>query len=227
MEAWQKLTRVLTHEIMNSVAPISSLAATADQLIGKDLITDGSMPSSLRDVQEAVRIIERRSEALMHFVDAYRSFTRLPTPVFEMISARELLNRVRGLLNTELETKSITCEIHIDPEGLILTADPELVEQVLINLLLNAAEAVEGRSGAQIVLRAQADERGVPMVQVCDNGDGIPLDLQDQIFVPFFTTKENGSGIGLSLSRQIMRLHGGTLSLQSEPGKGAIFTLRF
>lgn len=229
MEAWQKLTKVLTHEINNSVAPIASLASTADELLTKEAAANGARQhlSSIRDVHEAVRIIERRSRALVHFVDTYRSFTRIQRPSFEIFPAGDLLARVRRLLSGQIAAGAVECEIVAEPEDLVLTADPELMEQVMINLLLNAIDAVEGRPKARITLRAHVDYRGVPTLQVCDNGPGIPEDVQEHIFVPFFTTKEHGSGIGLSLSRQIMRLHGGSLQVQSEPGKGAVFTLRF
>ncbi|MGI9176171.1 MAG: sensor histidine kinase [Rhodothermales bacterium] len=241
MEAWQQLTRVLTHEIMNSVAPIVSLAATAHRRLTAPLASDPNVPSpeaalasdalpspeALRDVQEAVQIIEQRGEALMHFVDAYRSFTRIPTPQFEMIPVRLLLTRVARLFRTQMEDKGIACDVDVEPLDLRLTADPELVEQVLINLLLNAIQAVDGRPEARITLHARPNRRGIPVVQVTDNGLGIAPDVQERIFVPFFTTKADGSGIGLSLSRQILRLHGGTLRVRSKPGEGTTFAMRF
>ncbi len=228
MEAWQKLTRVLTHEIMNSVAPIASLASTAHHLLQKDREEDDPAAlQSLNDVREAAHIIEQRSEALIHFVDAYRSFAKIPQPNFTMVSVEALLSSVRRLLAAELEAKAIACVVQVNPEDLHLTADAELIEQVLINVVLNAIQAVEGQDEAHITLRAYPGTDGVAVIQVQDNGPGIPADVQERIFVPFFTTKEEGSGIGLSLSRQIMRLHRGTLTVQSEPGQGALFTLWF
>lgn len=244
MEAWQQLTRVLTHEIMNSVAPIVSLAATAgrrltphpatsEAALGMEpALPDGTSqaapaPEALRDAREAVQIIERRGEALMHFVDAYRSFTRIPAPSFEMISVREILTDVARLFRTPLADKGITCDVDVAPPDLRLTADPDLTEQVLINLLLNAIQAVDGRPEARITLRARPDRRGIPTIEVIDTGPGIAPDVQERIFIPFFTTKEEGSGIGLSLSRQILRLHGGALHVRSKPGEGATFTMRF
>ena len=249
MEAWQQLTRVLTHEIMNSVAPIVSLAATAHRRLTpsrtsdpqtsdaetSDRKTSGAeataeatpSPEALRDVQEAVQIIEHRGEALMHFVDAYRSFTRIPAPQFEMILVQPLLARVARLFRAQMEDKGIACDVDVEPPDLRLTADPELAEQVLINLLLNAIQAVDGRPEARVTLHARPNRRGTPVIEVTDTGPGIAPDVQERIFVPFFTTKADGSGIGLSLSRQILRLHGGTLRVRSKPGEGTTFAMRF
>jgi signal transduction histidine kinase len=232
MEAWQQLTRVLTHEIMNSVAPISSLASTANRLL-RDVPApangEQTDPSEIaEDAREAVQTIERRSKGLISFVDSYRSFTKIPNPTFEMLSAQELFDNVRRLLRVQIEEHDLDLQIQVDPPDLQITADPEMIEQVLINLVLNAIQAVERQSDARITLRAHVDlRRSRPVLQVADNGPGIPPDVQEKIFVPFFTTKEDGSGIGLSLSRQIMRLHGGSISVHSAGGDGTVFTLRF
>jgi signal transduction histidine kinase len=230
MEAWQQLTSVLTHEIMNSVAPISSLASTAHRRL-RAADENGSVPDdAAADVREAVDTIERRSESLINFVDAYRSFSDIPSPEYEVIEAEALLDDVRRLLRAQIEEQALSVAVSVDPPDLTLTADPDLLDQVLINLALNAIQAVEapadGRRG-RIELRAYVDRRSRPVIQVEDNGPGIPPDVQDKIFVPFFTTKEDGSGIGLSLSRQIMRLHGGSISVRSTPEEGTVFTLRF
>jgi len=232
MEAWQQLTRVLTHEINNSVAPISSLASTAHRLL--DDVTPAESdsnghvdPETATDIREAVQTIERRSKGLINFVESYRSFSKIPNPTFKVLSAQELFEDVRRLLRTQIEEHNLECVIRVDPASLEITADPELLEQVLINLTLNAMQALEGQTDARIELRAHIDRRSRPVLQVKDNGPGIPPDVQEKIFVPFFTTKDDGSGIGLSLSRQIMRLHGGTLSVRSEPEAETVFTLRF
>lgn len=230
MEAWQRLTRVLTHEIMNSIAPIASLAnrlmeeseASANEAVGNHLSSEPE-----RRKLRAAEAIHKRSEALLSFVDSFRSFTKLPQPELEMVAAEKLLHRVRRLLSAQIEERELSCEVDVTPSHLKLTADPQLIEQVLINLLLNAIQAVEGQPDARIDLRASIDRQSRPVIVVADNGPGIPEDVQKKIFVPFFTTKEDGSGIGLSLARQIMRLHGGTLTMRSEPGRGATFTLRF
>jgi len=234
MEAWQQLTRVLTHEIMNSVAPISSLASTAHRLLSEaPAASNGASTQEIaeiaEDAREAVETIERRSKGLISFVDSYRSFTKIPNPTFGVLEAQELFDNVRRLLRVQIEEHALDLHIHVEPDDLQLTADPELVEQVLINLVLNAIHAVEDAPDPRIELRAYIDRRSRPVLQVSDNGPGIPPDVQERIFVPFFTTKEDGSGIGLSLSRQIMRLHGGNIAVRSAPDakRGTTFTLRF
>jgi nitrogen fixation/metabolism regulation signal transduction histidine kinase len=224
MEAWQQLTRVLTHEIMNSVAPISSLTNRLIEANGESG-EEGGVPEEKS--QRAAQAIQRRSEALMDFVDSFRSFTKLPTPEFELVAAEKLLGRVRQLLSAQIEEKRLGFQLSVDPSHMKLIADPKLVEQILINLLLNAIQAVEDQPDAQIELSAYIDRHSRPAIEVSDNGPGIPPDVQEKIFVPFFTTKEEGSGIGLSLARQIMRLHDGMLTMHSEPGSGATFMLRF
>ncbi|MCS3668288.1 signal transduction histidine kinase [Salinibacter ruber] len=225
MEAWQELTSVLTHEIMNSVAPISSLASTAQRRLQSP--GDGAADGSVEDVREAIETIERRSKSLMNFVDAYRSFTDIPSPTFEILEAQDVLDNVRRLLSTQIDQEHLSLDVHVTPPGLTLTADPDLIDQALINLALNAVQAVEKQVDARIELRAYVDPQSRPVIQVRDNGPGIPGDVQEKIFVPFFTTKDDGSGIGLSLTRQIMRLHNGTISVRSTPEEGTTFTLRF
>ena len=237
MEAWQRLTRVLTHEIMNSVAPISSLASTARRLLSQAPAPNNAegvsgsheLSEIAADAQEAVQTIERRSKGLISFVDSYRSFTKIPHPTFAIIRVQELFGGVRQLLSVQISEHTLDLQIDITPPDLQITADPELVEQVLINLVLNAIHAVQDQPAPRIALRAHLDRRSQPVLAVSDNGPGIPPDVQERIFVPFFTTKEDGSGIGLSLSRQIMRLHGGTLAVRSsvDAPSGTTFTLRF
>ncbi len=226
MEAWQNLIRVLTHEIMNSVTPIASLASTANGLLSAQK-EDHPQEETLNDVRDAVRTIQRRSQGLLHFVDAYRRLTRIPKPDFQIFPVAELFGRVQNLLRAEMESRGIHLLSQVEPKTLELTADPELIEQVLINLLLNAAQALEGRPDATVGLMARMDERGRVLVHVTDNGPGILDEVQEKIFIPFFTTRRDGSGIGLSLSRQIMRLHRGTIGVQSTPNVETIFTLRF
>jgi signal transduction histidine kinase len=214
MEAWQQLTSVLTHEIMNSVAPISSLASTASRRLQDPDDADAIPAGRAVDAREAVDTIERRSESLINFVDAYRSFTDIPSPEFDVLSVHDLLENVRRLLRAQIEEQDLDVEISVEPPGLTVNA---------LQAIEDAPDANRGR----IALRARIDRRSRPVIQVRDNGPGIPQDVQEKIFVPFFTTKEDGSGIGLSLSRQIMRLHGGTISVRSTPGEGTEFTLRF
>ncbi|MEM6646543.1 MAG: ATP-binding protein [Bacteroidota bacterium] len=222
LDAWQKLTRVLTHEIMNSAAPIASLASTARTLLA-DPNTDAD---ALTDARDALAAIERRSQALMHFSDSYRSFTTIEKPTFDVVKVAALVEPIATLLRRQMIDEGVQFSIAIAPPTLDLTADAELIEQVLLNLFLNALDAVRGQPAPRIAVRASIDLRGRVLLQVSDNGPGIPADLRERIFVPFFTTKAEGSGIGLSLARQIMRLHGGRLTLRSQPGE-TVFSLRF
>jgi two-component system nitrogen regulation sensor histidine kinase NtrY len=228
LESWQKLIRVLTHEIMNSVTPISSLASTAGGLLHESINPDDpSNREIFEDIRDAVQTIQKRSQGLLHFVDAYRNLTLIQKPQFQICPVSDLFNRVRRLMQANIKEKHVDFRMSVKPETLELTADPELVEQVLINLMLNALQAVEKRKAPSIELRAGLDSRGRILIHVSDNGPGIPEEDLDKIFVPFFTTKEGGSGIGLSLSRQIMRLHRGTIGVQSDSKQGTTFTLRF
>jgi len=222
IEAWQKLIRVLTHEIMNSVTPISSLASTIHGLVNENMISE-----SLTDVKDAAQTIKKRSQGLMHFVDAYRNLTLIKQPRFEIFLIRELFIRIEKLMHADFKAKKIKLAINVKPETLELTADPELLEQVLINLLLNAQQAVEGRKNAEVILEARLDKRGKIIIEVKDNGPGIPKENLEKIFIPFFSTKKGGSGIGLSLSRQIMRLHKGSIGVHSNPDKETSIILSF
>lgn len=226
LEAWQKLIRVLTHEIMNSVTPIASLASTLNDLVAEES-DEQDFAERQEDLTGGLKTIQRRSQGLLHFVNAYRNLTRVPVPDIKIVEIRELYENVVALMQEEIRTAKIDISFQIQPDNLQLTADPELIEQILINMVKNAIQAFNGKSGAKIELQARIDTRGRLILQVWDNGPGIPEDVQDKIFIPFFTTKEGGSGIGLSLSRQIMRLHRGTIRLQSKSGEGTVFTLRF
>ncbi|MDZ4699137.1 MAG: ATP-binding protein [Rhodothermales bacterium] len=229
IQSWQKLVSVLTHEIMNSITPIASMADTANDLL-RDLAPNGPADEAretLDDVHMAMQTIARRSQHLLHFVNAYRSLTRIPRPNLGIFPIHKLFGAIEHLFRTSLEEARIALEISIDPVELDVTADPELIEQVLINLIKNAIEALRGRPDARIALIARMSARGRTVIQVRDNGPGIPPEAVDRIFIPFYTTKKEGSGIGLSLSRQIMRQHGGALSVVSEPDLRTTFTLRF
>ena len=232
IDAWQKLIRVLTHEIMNSITPISSLASTINELIkdspnlrSADNQTEDN--ETLTDICDAAQTIQKRSEGLLHFVDGYRNLTLIQKPNFQIFPIKELFNRGAKLIHINLKDKNIKLEVKIEPKTLELAADPELIEQALINLLLNALHAVEGREDAKIILLARLDGRSRTIIQVKDNGAGISKENMDKVFIPFYSTKEGGSGVGLSLSRQIMRLHNGTISLKSDPGVETTITLRF
>ena len=230
MEAWQNLIRVLTHEIMNSITPISSLASTVRELLQDKVLPSvdgGTDAETLIDIRGALQTIEKRSEGLLHFVDAYRNLTRVAKPKFVVFPVSELFGRVQRLISAQIPGSPLSFQTFVDPESLELTADPEQIEQVLINLLLNALQAVEGQRNARITLTATMDNRGRTVIEVKDNGPGIPKEVQEKIFVPFFTTKKEGTGIGLSLSRQIMRMHRGSISVHSTPNEETVFALHF
>jgi nitrogen fixation/metabolism regulation signal transduction histidine kinase len=229
MMSWQNLIRVLTHEIMNSIAPIASLASTANGLLTDECQLEGNDPRAekFQDVCDAVETIEKRSKGLITFIEKYRELTRIPQPQFQVLPAADLFDRIQFLMKDQFENRSISFSARIDPQTLSLTADPALMEQVLINLCKNAAESVDGRANAEIKLLARMDTSGNAVIEVVDNGKGIHEDVADRIFIPFFTTKPKGSGIGLSLSRQIMRLHKGTITVSSTPGGETTFKLKF
>lgn len=228
MEAWQKLIRVLTHEIMNSITPISSLAATANKMLSEFSVSENKVhKESLEDIISAINTILKRSEGLMHFVDNYRNLTKIPRPVFQIIEIKKLFDRIETLMRRDIEEKGISFRCSVNPQSLELTADADLIEQVLINLIINSRQALEGTQNGEIKLTATLDDKGKILIQVSDNGTGIPEDIQEKIFIPFFSTKKNGSGIGLSLSRQIIRAHGGTIRVNSVQGKETVFSLRF
>jgi len=233
MESWQKLIRVLTHEIMNSITPISSLSSTVTLIIDdlkqslNEKNADEDILDSVEDVESAFRTIHKRTDGLLHFVNTYRNLTTVPRPQLTIFSVRELYGNIKGLHEEQLNGSNIKCEIDVHPETLELTADEKLIEQVLINLLKNAMQSLAGKDSAKIILKGFINKRGRVTLQVIDNGAGILPDVMDKIFIPFFTTKADGSGIGLSLSKQIMRKHGGSLSAYSDPNKETIFTLTF
>ncbi len=231
IEAWQRLTRVLTHEIMNSITPISSLAGTVHGLLQDDMQTgqEGMLrgDAKLCDIRDAVETIERRSHSLMRFVGAYRSLTRIPRPDMTIFQVKDLLADMERLFRAELSGRSIRLDAKCEPESLDLTADREQVEQILINLIRNSVQSLSDVGGGAITVRARLGERGRPLIQVVDNGPGIEPEALDKVFIPFFTTRKDGSGIGMSLARQIMRQHGGVIGIKSKPGAETIVTLRF
>ncbi|MCG8306264.1 MAG: ATP-binding protein [Cytophagales bacterium] len=231
MEAWQKLVRVLTHEIMNSVTPISSLANTVEgEIVGYLDYSDGTPDISkddLEDIHLAVQTIQRRSEGLIRFVNDFRSLTHTPEPKFQMVSVMELFDQISVLLKHEIESNSIQFIVNVTPQNLALSIDPELIQQVLINLIKNAVQALEDRENKIVELLAHQDEKNNTLFILKDNGPGIDEEAQTKIFIPFFTTKKSGSGIGLSLSRQIMRQHNASISVKSKIDEGTEFILRF
>lgn len=231
-EAWQKLIRVLTHEIMNSITPIASLSSTLDIMLkgisNNDNDGDPKIDmATVDEIQQALQTINKRSTGLLHFVNTYRNLTRIPKPNFQITKVKDLFKNILLLMEEEITRIKIEFKVEIEPEDLEVSADAELIEQVLINLIKNSIHALENRKGGIISLKATLNKRGRVIIQVIDNGQGIIKEVLDKIFIPFFTTKPKGSGIGLSLSRQILRLHGGTITVHSEPEKETVFTLAF
>jgi two-component system nitrogen regulation sensor histidine kinase NtrY len=230
MEAWQNLVRVLTHEIMNSVTPISSLAGIVEEELKEHMESKESAPlteDQLNDIHLSLQTISKRSEGLIHFVKEFRSLTSIPKPKPVQIEVKTLLEELAMLHRKELMEKSIHLNITVYPEDLTISADKNMIDQVTINLIKNAIQAFEDQENKQIELKAALNEKSRPVISVKDNGSGIDPEAIERIFIPFFTTKKTGSGIGLSLSRQIMREHQGTLTVKSNPGKGTEFFMRF
>ncbi len=231
IESWQKLIRVLTHEIMNSITPISSLASTVQEMlfesIEERLKLKAMDEDDVQGVDSALRTIQSRSQGLLNFVEIYRNLTRIPKPNFRYFEISDLFNRAEDLLKPKLEKFNVQLKIRVFPADLKLTADPDLVDQVIINLILNAIDAVKETESPVIDLFSTKKDNGRTIIEVSDNGSGIKPDILDKIFMPFFTSKKTGSGIGLSLSRQIMSLHKGSISVKSKPNEGTTFTLTF
>ncbi len=231
MEAWQNLIRVLTHEIMNSVTPISSLAATVDGDLASNMEESRDHyqidKEDLDDIHRAIQTIQRRSEGLIRFVSDFRNLTRIPIPQLKEVRVKELFDRVLTLLKHDLDQENVNVISSIKPSDLMVRVDPELIEQVMINIVKNAIQALEEEPHKQIKLSASRDNKHNITIRIKDNGPGIDEEALTKIFIPFFTTKKNGSGIGLSLSKQIMRQHKGAIKVVSHIDEGTEFSLRF
>jgi nitrogen fixation/metabolism regulation signal transduction histidine kinase len=219
--AWQKLLSVMTHEIMNSVAPISSLAETLKKRLTS---TD---TNTLEDLELGIETIQRRSEGLLKFAETYRNLNKITKLNLQKVYIRELFGNLHQLMAPTFEQKGIELEIILKDTDLKLEADPSLIEQVLINLIVNAIEAVKDQLEPRIILSAEQPLNKKVILKVADNGPGIPDEVLDKIFIPFFSTKKSGSGIGLSLCKQIIMLHRGTIQVQSIEGKGTVFSMQF
>ncbi len=230
LEAWQNLTRVLRHEIMNSITPISSLTSTLREILDYDLVKKEQgyelKNEGAEDLREGLNTIESRSKGLIKFIDAYREYTSLPQPRLKTILLKDLIERVSQLMKPEFRKTQIEFVHKCESDYLTIQADEEMIEQVLINLIKNAIEALAHTPNGRIELTGRYVDNHI-IVEVADNGPGIIKEAMNRIFVPFFTTKKTGSGIGLSLSRQIMQMHNGTLTVVSEPDQHTVFTLRF
>jgi two-component system nitrogen regulation sensor histidine kinase NtrY len=230
LDAWQNLTRVLRHEIMNSITPISSLTSTLREILDHDMTKVNAhyelKAEGAEDLRDGLSTIENRSKGLIKFIDAYREYTSLPQPNLKTIRLKDLIDNVASLMKMELRKPNITFESRCESEYLTIQADEEMIEQVIINLVKNAIESIENMENGHISVYGRYSESAV-IIDVSDNGPGIIKEAIGKIFVPFFTTKKTGSGIGLSLSRQILQMHNGSLTVESEPNVKTVFSLRF
>jgi signal transduction histidine kinase len=226
-KAWQKLLSVMTHEIMNSVAPISSLAETLKSRLKQSVNALNNESGAVEDLELGIDTIKRRSEGLLKFAETYRNLNKITTLNLQKFYVRDLFENLHQLMQPTLQQKQIEIEIVMKEPALQLEADINLLEQVLINLLVNAMEAVKEVATPRILLSAYITSGKKTVIKVADNGTGMSEEVLDKIFIPFFSTKKHGSGIGLSLCKQIMMLHRGTIQAQSEPGEGSSFLLQF
>ncbi|WP_299824859.1 HAMP domain-containing sensor histidine kinase [uncultured Pontibacter sp.] len=225
-QAWQKLLNVMTHEIMNSVAPISSLAQTLKARL-QEIESRNPTPEDVEDMQVGIETIKRRSEGLLRFSETYRNLSKINQLRLETVSVQELLANLQQLMQPTLAQKNIRLVILVKDPALKVQADTNLLDQVLINLLVNAMEAVKDNPEPEIILAAYQDSEQRTVIKITDNGIGMSKEVQEKVFIPFFSTKKQGSGIGLSLCKQIVLLHKATIQLQSAEGEGTAFTLRF
>jgi nitrogen fixation/metabolism regulation signal transduction histidine kinase len=229
MAAWQTVIRVMAHEVMNSLTPISSLASTAHDLV-RDVIEQ--LPSgdphteTLSEAREALEAVARRSEGLLHFVQTHRRLTKRLNIQIDLVLIQRVFARIHRLLATDLAAREIQLRICVEPETLEISADAELLDQALINLMRNAIEALRDVPSGYVTLSARRESNGRVAIAVADNGPGVAPDQLEKIFVPFFTTKRQGSGVGLTLVRQIATAHGGTVDVSQTPGGGATVRLR-
>jgi two-component system, NtrC family, nitrogen regulation sensor histidine kinase NtrY len=230
LEAWQTVIRVMAHEVMNSLTPVSSLATTAHDLVRdvlQQLPADDPRAASLSDARDALEAVSRRSEGLLHFVRGHRRLTKPLAARIEVMPVQRLFARIQRLLASDLADRDIRMLTRVEPETLELAMDTELLDQALINLVRNAIEALRDTPSGQIALSAYREPDGRIAISVADNGPGIAPDQREKVFVPFFTTKRQGNGIGLTLVRQIAAAHGASVDVGETPGGGATVRLRF
>jgi signal transduction histidine kinase len=226
-QAWKKLLSVMTHEIMNSVAPISSLADTLKNRIKQASEENNDQTNSMEDIELGINTIKRRSEGLLKFAETYRNLNKVVQPNLKPVPIMDLFENLHQLMEPTLEQKNIELDVVMKDPGLIVEVDLNLLEQVMINLLVNAIDAVKEKEHPRIILSAEKTKRTRTEIRVADNGYGMSAEVMENIFVPFFSTKKTGSGIGLSLCKQIMMLHKGNIQVQSREGEGSVFTLQF
>jgi len=229
-EAWQDLVRVLTHEIMNSITPVTSLAATARDVVNdvmKNVDRDSPLLAELEDLRDAVHTVAQRSDSLTQFVTSYRQITRLAPPEKKRLHIGEVFESVVRLARAEWPDRAAALAVDVEPAELDVYADRDLLEPVILNLLRNSFQATRDVASPRVELSGRLNRRGNVVISVSDNGPGVPADIATKIFVPFFTTKKEGSGVGLALARQVMTAHGGFVRVADSDIGGALFTLTF
>ena len=230
LAAWQTVVRVMAHEVMNSLTPVSSLAATALDLV-RDVLSQmpegDARAGALTDARDALETVARRSEGLLHFVQNHRRLTKPLVSQMHVAPVQRVFARIQRLLATELAANDIQLTMSVEPPTLELAADADLLDQALINLMRNAIEALSAVPTGRIELSGRQHPDGRVVIALADNGPGIAPEQRDRIFVPFFTTKRQGSGVGLTLVRQIATAHGATVDVSQTPGGGATISLRF
>ena len=226
-QAWQRLLNVMTHELMNSVSPVASLAGTLKNLLERMKNKTVDPESIVEDIELGIDTILRRSEGLLSFADTYRNLSKITELSISKVQVSSLFDHISQLMLPSLTLKNIDLEVILKDPLMTIEADTSLVEQVMINLILNAVEAVKGKSEPHIILSAALNVNKRSIIKVTDNGVGISDDVMDKIFVPFFSTRKNGNGIGLSLCKQIMMLHRGNIQVQTLVGEGTCFSLLF
>jgi nitrogen fixation/metabolism regulation signal transduction histidine kinase len=229
-QAWHDLVTVLTHEIMNSITPVTSLASTAEEMVGDILKrTDDDAPINpeLRDLHDAVQTVARRSDSLVQFVHSYRQLTRLAPPEKRRLQISDLFESARRLIEAERAGCGEFIHSAVNPALLDIYADVDLLEPVMLNLLRNALQATCDIKQPKIELLGRLNNRGNVVIEVKDNGPGVPAELVNKIFVPYFTTKKNGSGVGLALARQVMTAHEGFIRVAQNEAGGATFSMIF
>jgi nitrogen fixation/metabolism regulation signal transduction histidine kinase len=230
LDSWQKLIRIMTHEIMNSIAAITSLSSTLTRIYVKKrrpLPVREFTEKNISDTIHGLNVIENTGKGLMHFVDDYRQLTRIPVPVFKPIELREWIYAIHLLMKSKLDEENIRLNIQFKASARTLIGDVKLLNQVMINVINNAMDALKGIPDKKIEIVLKETPAGKLKISISDNGAGIQPEEIDKVFVPFYTTKENGSGIGLSLSRKIMRMHKGSISVFSRPGEQTTLVLDF
>lgn len=225
MEAWQKLIRALTHEIMNSLTPISSLSSTTFDLMKELDLKAVKSEADVQDIKDALYTIHARSKGLIDFVNAYRNLTIIPNPEIKILSVKDIITNTLTILQNNFKDNNIEVSQKIDPESLEISADSSLIEQVLINLVINAVDALKETETPKILINSFLSDSGKVIIQIVDNGIGIPDKNISKIFIPFYSTKKS-SGIGLSLCKQIMKLHQGQINVTSINGV-TTFSLSF